>query len=360
MLIEDFKLEKWIKKYENITKYDISQTCVKPFSLQELEEFCDEEVKFKNIKLGYGSVYGSENLKQAICNLYENAKPDNVTVALGGIGANQLALRTFINKGDKVVCVVPCYQQVYTLPDIYGAEVVLTDIEYLEKDAIDSKLICLVNPNNPTGTNLSEDEVKRIIKIAQKNNAYLFVDEAYRGLNHNGNPYSKSFFDLYDKTIVTGSMSKTYSLAGIRLGWIVANSNFISNINSNRDYNTLSISALDDAVAALALKNHEKIVKRNVQILNENKILVENFMKKVNYSWIEPNSGTICCVNYNSKLNSTDFCEKVVKDTGILLVPASAFDCENEHFFRIGLGMDKKILQSGLDKFVDYILNNIA
>ena len=170
MLIEDFKLEKWIKKYESITKYDISQTCVQVFSLKELEEFCDEEVDFKNIKLGYGSVYGTENLKNAICNLYENAKSGNVTIALGGIGANQLALRTFVNKGDKVVCIVPCYQQVYTLPSIYDANVVMTDIEHLEENSENAKIICLVNPNNPTGINLGETEVNRIIEIARKTN----------------------------------------------------------------------------------------------------------------------------------------------------------------------------------------------
>ena len=360
MLIEDFKLEKWIRKYENITKYDISQTCVQPFSLKELEEFCGEEADLKTVKLGYGSVFGTENLKAAICNLYENANHENITVTLGGIGANQLALRTFINNGDKVVCVVPCYQQIYTLPNTYGAEVVLTDIEYLEKDAIDAKLICLVNPNNPTGTNLSELEVSRIIEIARKNGAYLFVDEAYRGLNHDGNPYSKSFFDLYEKTIVTGSMSKAYSLAGLRLGWIVANEKFINEVNTNCDYNTLSISAIDDAVATLALKNHEKIVKRNVKILNDNKKIVKEFLNKIRYSWIEPNAGTICCINYNSKLNSSDFCEKIVKDTGVLLVPATVFDCAKEHFFRIGLGMDSTLMQTGLNKLVDYILNDIS
>jgi len=360
MLIEDFKLEKWIKKYESITKYDISQTCVQVFSLKELEEFCDEEVDFKNIKLGYGSVYGTENLKNAICNLYKNAKSENVTVALGGIGANQLALRTFVNKGDKVVCVVPCYQQVYTLPKIYDALVIMTDIEHLEENSVNAKIICLVNPNNPTGINLGESEVNHIIEIARKNNAYIFADEAYRGLNHQGNPYSKSFFDLYEKTIVTGSMSKTYSLAGLRLGWIVSDKEFINKVNSNRDYNTLSISALDDAVATLALNNHEKIVERNIKILNENKKIIKDFLNKTNYTWIEPNSGTICCINYNSKLNSSEFCEKVVKDTGILLVPASAFDCEKEHFFRIGLGMEQTLLQSGLEKLTDYILNDIT
>lgn len=360
MLIEDFKLEKWFRKYASDTKYDISQNCVNVFSLKELEEFCDEEIDLKGIKLGYEPLYGTENLKNAICNLYETASIDNVTVTLGGIGANLLALRTLINKGDKIACVVPSYQQVYTLSNVYGAEVVLTDIEYLEKDAIDAKLICLVNPNNPSGTKLSDGEVNRIIDIARKNDAYLFVDEVYRGLNHDGNPYSKSIFDLYEKAIVTGSMSKAYSLPGIRLGWIVANKEFIADVNSNRDYNTISISAIDDAVATLALKNHEKIVKRNVKIINDNKKVVKDFLEKSHYNWLEPNSGTICCINYNSKLNSSEFCKKIVKETGVLLVPADVFDCSNEHFFRIGMGMEQNILRTGLEKLVDYILNNIT
>ncbi len=350
MLVENFKLENWIAKYENITKYDLSQTCVQNLTIKELENICDCELNLKNIRLGYGDLYGSKALKQAISNLYDNKKLENITVTLGGIGANELALKTFVNKGDKVVCITPCYQQIYSLPKFYGANVVLTDIANLEQNAKDAKLICVNNPNNPTGTVLSDDEINLLLKIADKNNAYIFADEAYRGL-----PDTKSFADIYEKSIVTGSMSKSYSLAGIRLGWICADENFINNVNKNRQYNTISISAIDDAVATLALNNEEKIIQRNLNIIQKNKKIIDDFLEKIGYCWVkEPINCAIGCVKYNSDKNSEEFCEQLVKKTGILLIPASVFECEN--FFRIGFGMDEYYLKNALQKFVYYII----
>lgn len=353
MLIEEFKLENWIAKFESYTKYDLTQTCIQNLTIKELEEICDCKVCLKNIRLGYGDLYGSANLKQAISNLYENKNPENITVTLGCIGANELALKTFINDSDKIVCITPCYQQIYSLPHSYSANVVLTDMEQLEQNAKNAKLICLTNPNNPFGIHFNEDEVKYIIDIARKNGAYIFADEAYRGLNHEGNLYSKSFADLYEKAIVTGSMSKAYSLAGIRLGWVVSDKNFINNVNKNRQYNTISISAIDDTVAALALNNQQKIVERNIQIIKNNKKLVDEFIKNLNYSWVKnPNSASIGCIKYNLPLKSEEFCENILKNTGILLIPASVFDCEN--FFRIGYGMNKTYLSEALEKFINY------
>ena len=352
MLIENFKLENWIAKYENLTKYDLSQTCIQNLTIKELEQICDCEINLKNIRLGYGDLYGSKNLKQAICNLYDNKKPENITVTLGGIGANELALKTFINYKDKVVCLTPCYQQLYSIPKFYGANVVLTDLQNLEKNAKDAKLICINNPNNPTGTILTDNEINLIINVAKKNNSYIFADEAYRGLT-----YTKSFADIYDKTIVTGSMSKAYSLAGIRLGWICAQNSSINNVNLNRQYNTISISAINDAIATMALNNYEKIIKRNIKIINNNKKMVDDFIKKTNYSWLfEPNATAIGCIKYqHSNLNSKEFCKNIVENTGVLLVPSHVFDC-SENFFRIGFGMDENYLKEALQKFINYII----
>lgn len=362
MLIEDFKLEKWINSREDKTKYDLSMTCPKALSLNELKQLTGENfAEMSELKLNYGSLHGTKRLKNAISNLYEKQTQNNITVTLGGIGANYLVLQTLVNKGDNVVCICPCYQQMYSLPKFYGARVKLCflnedwtlNIENLKKLVDkDTKLICITNPNNPTGMNI---DLSEIVETAKSQGAYLFVDEVYRGLNHSGEKYSKSAVDLYEKVIVTGSMSKTYSLAGIRLGWIVAEEEIIKQINSNREYNTISISALDDYVASIALENHEKIVERNLKIILEQKKLLAEFINSSShFSWIEPNCGTIACVNFDFNLSSEDFCAKLFDKTGVLTIPASCFDMQQK-FFRIGYAMEKNILVDGLnliEKFV--------
>lgn len=362
MQIETFKLEKWINENSEVARYDLSTTCVKALSINDLAEICDENFdKMFKLKLNYGQLYGTDALRNAICKLYGNQKSENITVTLGGIGANSLVIQTLVEKGDKVVCICPCYQQAYSLPKIYGANVHLVflnskdwslDIENFKQIVgDDTKLICLTNPNNPTGRILNE--LDEVINIAKTCGAYILADEVYRGLSHNNNPYSKSVADVYDKGISTGSMSKAYSLAGVRLGWVCANPELIEKINSNREYNTISISAIDDFVATVALENHEKIVQRNLEIIEKNKQILADFVcSSKNLSWVEPNAGSIACINYNYDMNSIDFCKKIQMETGILLIPAQCFDM-NEKFFRIGYGIEEKILQEVLGKFYD-------
>ncbi len=362
MQIEEFKLEKWINSREGRTKFDLSATYPKSLSLTDLTRITGKNFsEMSEIPLNYGQLHGTQRLKQAICNLYENVNSDNITVTLGGIGANYLVLQTIVNKGDKVVCVCPCYQQMYTLPENFGAKVELfflnedwtLDIEKFKAVVgNDTKLICVTNPNNPTGMNFG---LTGIIEVAKGVGAYLFVDEVYRGLNHSGYAYSKSAIDLYNKAIVTGSMSKTYSLAGIRLGWIVANSNIIELINSNREYNTISISALDDYVASVALENYEKIVERNLKIILENKKILLDFINShSHFSWTVPNAGTIACVSFDYNITSEYFCAMLFDETGILTIPASCFDMKQK-FFRIGYAMDNKTLQKGLNLMSDWV-----
>lgn len=362
MQVETFKLEKWINENSTIAQYDFSTTCVKALSLKELASICDFDFeKMSQIPLNYGQLYGTDALKSAICNLYAHQKHENLTVTLGGIGANQLAIQTLVEKGDKVVCICPCYQQAYSLPKFYGANVQLVFLNSKDwslnienfKSVVgtDTKLICLTNPNNPTGTILKE--LNEVIEVAKSCDAYVLADEVYRGLSHDGNPYTKSVADLYEKGISTGSMSKAYSLAGIRLGWICANVELIKKINSNREYNTISVSALDDFVATVALNNHEKIVARNLEIIKKNKKILSDFINSTEkLSWVKPNAGSIACVNYDFNISSTDFCAKMQKEVGFLSIPAQCFDM-NEKFFRIGYGLEEKNLQEVLGKFYD-------
>ncbi|MGN0018406.1 MAG: aminotransferase class I/II-fold pyridoxal phosphate-dependent enzyme [Candidatus Gastranaerophilaceae bacterium] len=363
MLIDNFKLENWINSRENQTKYDLSMTCPKALTLNELSQICDCDFsKIKDIPLNYGSLHGSKELKQAICGLYNNQQPENITVTLGGIGANRLVIETLIDKGDKIVCICPTYQQVYTLAKFYGANVKLffleedfsLDIEKFQKVVgKDTKLICITNPGNPTG--LCIEGIEKIINIADKIGAYIFCDEVYRGLKHSQNSYTESISDIYAKGISTGSMSKAYSLAGIRLGWICANKDIIEKINFNREYDTISISILDDFIATKALNNHKKIIQRNLNIISENKTILDKFLSESKYlSWIkEPNAGTIGAIKYNLDETSENFCQNIFDNTGILLIPSSTFDTQKP-YFRIGYAMNKEYLKEALNILEDY------
>ena len=278
MKIDSFKIEDWMNRYCPEAKYDLTSTCIKPLCVNELFSF-DSSKEIFNTSLSYGDIQGSLRLKNGIKSLYTNQGEENITVTHGAIGANQLVFLALLEKGDEVVSVLPAYQQHYSIPESLGAEVKkyflkeennwLPDLKELEKVITrKTKLLILNNPNNPTGAVIPDDMLEKIVEIAKENNVWILSDEVYRGLNLCGNPYSKSIADLYEKGISVGSMSKTYSLPGLRVGWIAAREDLIQEIIKHREYNTISVSILDDYFASIAHENRDKIYERNLSIIN--------------------------------------------------------------------------------------------
>lgn len=362
MKIDIFKIEEFMNEYESRAKYDMTTTCIDSFSLKSLFELTGENLsEILEKPLHYGDITGSLRLKNDVANLYQNKTDKNVTVTLGAIGGNSLVFLSLLERGDEVVSIIPTYQQHYSIPKQLGAKVKLIklkpelnwhiDLDELEKTVTKkTKLITLNNPNNPTGAVLSEEELKKIVEIAKNAGAYILSDEVYRFLNHDKNSTTTSIADLYDKGISTFSMSKTFSLAGIRVGFVVADEKIIENINRQRQYNTISISALDDYIACIALENREKILERNLKIVLEGKKVLCDWVNrepKISMSSLE--GGTTAFVGYADPKNSYEFALDLFKDTGVLVLPGDAMEIPKH--LRIGYCGEIENFKEGLKKF---------
>ena len=365
MKIVKFKVEEWFNKYEHKALYDLADTCVESLSINELLALTGADVKdLFSRKLNYGDIHGSDRLKNAICTMYESQTPENITVTHGAIGANQLVMLSLIERGDKVVSIIPTYQQHYAIPKSIGADVKilylreennwLPDLDELEKlVGEDAKIICMNNPNNPTGAVIPEKMFNKIVQIAQKSNAYILCDEVYRGLEHNG-IISKSVADIYDKGISTGSVSKVFSLAGLRLGWICAPKNVIDEVNHQREYNTISVGILDDYFASVAIENKEKIIERNLSKILEGKNVLSKWLENESYcSCILPDGGTTSFVKYNMNIKSADLCKKLQEDTGVMILPGETMELDG--YLRIGYGNNPDKLETALNIFSNWI-----
>lgn len=276
----------------------------------------------------------------------------------GAIGANNLVLNTIVEPGDEVIAVTPTYQQLQSIPEALGAKVKLLKLKKDNQFKPDpeelkalitrkTKLIVINNPDNPTGALMSTEELKQIVEIAKSVNAYILCDEVYRHLNQ-AEGYAPSIIDLYHKGISTSSMSKVFSLAGLRLGWIATHdSDLMVQIISHRDYATISCSVLDEMVATVALQNKEKILKRNRQISQHNlKILSQWVDSQPHISWVKPQAGSTALLYYDFDLPSTEFCKQLIQDYQTLLVPGSCFGIE--HSCRIGYAFESENLKNGL------------
>lgn len=369
MQIDKFKIEEWFNKYEKHAKYDLADTCVECLSIDELFEIVGEKEKhLKEMcskKLNYGAISGSDRLKKAISSMYEKQSSENITITHGAIGANHLVMLGLVEPNDKVISVVPTYQQHYSIPKSFGANVKmlflkeknnwLPDIEELENlVGNDTKLICLNNPNNPTGAVIPDEMLEKIVEIAKKSNSYILCDEVYRGLNHNGKTFGKSVADIYNKGISTGSMSKVFSLAGLRLGWVVANPDIISTINHQREYNTISVGMIDDYLASLAIENRDKIIKRNLSKIAIGKDILLNWVKSEPLVRVViPNSGTTAFVHYDYEMSSIDLCKKLQEETGVMILPGETL--EMDKYLRIGYGNNFDQLKTALEIFSKWL-----
>ena len=369
MHIKPFGIEMWMNEFEDHCKYNLAETCVKSMTIGELLEISGKNIKFteelSSMKLTYGEITGSKQLRKNIASLYNNQTTENVMVTHGAIGANSLIYNTLISKGDKVVSVLPTYQQHYSIPESLGAELsilklkpehkFLPDINEL-KQLIkpDTKLIALTNPNNPTGSLMDEALLLEIVDIARTCDAYIICDEVYRGTNQNDPEYGTSIVDIYEKGIRTGSMSKTYSLAGLRLGWITAAPNLLKDVFIHRDYNTISVGVIDDYFASIALENRKKIALRNTTITRNNLEILDNWVKNERFfSYVKPKAGTTALLKYEFNIPSREFCIQILKNTGVLFAPGSAMDMEG--WVRIGYANDSKILTQGLTVLSKYL-----
>ena len=371
MDIKTFKVERWMDEYETKCKYNLAETCIDSLTVREIIEMAGLDVEeymreLADTRLTYSHIGGSPELLDGIASLYSDViKPEHIIPMHGAIGANYHILMTLINPSDNMISVMPTYQQHYSIPESIGAEVrilnlnlenhFLPDIDKL-KELVDenTRQITMNSPNNPSGSLIPKDVMEQVIEVAKSVDAYVLCDEVYRGISEDGS-YMYSVADLYEKGISVGSMSKSWSMAGVRLGWIVTRDmDLIHRCHERRDYDTISCAVIDDKLAALALANKEKIIERNREILNTNRKILDDWVNATPEVYYQrPVAGTTALVYYKKNMPSRELCDRLIKETGVLFTPGECFEMEGA--VRIGYAFDSKVLQKGLDLFADFL-----
>ncbi|WP_299892754.1 aminotransferase [uncultured Ruegeria sp.] len=369
MRIEPFGVEIWMNEWETRCDWNLAETCVESLTIQELLTLTGRNANdlsdLLDMKMTYGAIEGSDRLRRAIAALYDDQSVENIIVTHGTIGANMLVHRTLVSTGDRVVAIVPTYQQHYSIPASIGADV--HQLQLREENAFlpnldelrdlvtpDTRLIALNNPNNPTGALMDRAMLEDIAVIARAAGAWVLCDEVYRGTDQTGSGMTESIADIYEKGISTAGMSKAYSLAGLRLGWIAAPKQIIGAVTIHRDYDTISVGMIDDHFAALALENADKVLERSQRIIRGNLAILQAWVaQEPKVSWVKPDSGTTALLKYDLPINSRDFCVRLLQETGVMLTPGSALNMEG--YVRIGYANGSDILREGLSRISGFL-----
>jgi aspartate/methionine/tyrosine aminotransferase len=368
--IEPFFVEQWMNSHEKAATWNTAETCVDSLTLDDLLELSGDAGgvlrRLRETRLGYGDITGSPGLRTAIASLYgDHVTADNVLVGNGAIGANILSLFALVEPGDSVICVKPTYQQLYSFPEALGARIkylklreedgYLPDVHTLRSLVDDrTSLIVLNNPNNPTGSLMDEELLREIVAVARECNAWIHCDEVYRKLEHEPGTTAPSIADLYEKGVSSGSMSKSYSLAGLRTGWVAGRPEHIQRCLDVRDYTTISCGVLDDVLATVALEHIDAVLERSLSIVRDNLAVVDEWLAgEPRLHHVRPRAGTTTLIHYDYPVSSAEFCQALFDFNGAFVMPGVAFD--EEFSFRMGYACSKDVLVGGLAAISEYL-----
>jgi aspartate/methionine/tyrosine aminotransferase len=367
MNLPPFKLERFFARYEFNTEYLLCSSDCESMSVAELlalEEGAAE--KFQQVWLGYTESQGSPGLRAEICKLYETIEPGHVLVHTGAQEAIFLFMFAAFKEYDHVIVHSPAYQSLAEVARAAGCDVSpwqareengwsldLDELRHLMRT--NTKAIILNTPHNPTGYLMSRADYEDLHKFANANKLLLFSDEVYRESEYDAAARLPAACDVDDYAISLGVTSKTYGLAGLRIGWVATkNKKIYEKMASLKDYTTICNSAPSEFLAEVGMRHRHKLIERNLNLINQNLTVIDDlFARRADlFSWIRPQAGSMAFPRYLGG-DVEKFCDALVKNVGVLLLPGSVYDDSRNHF-RLGLG--RKNLPQAVEKLEEFLV----
>ena len=365
--LEPFALERYFAKHEFSAKYLLSSSDCESLTLKDLLSMADEDglEMWGNLQLGYTESQGHPHLRQEISGIYLEINEDEVVVCVPEEGIF-LLMHALLEKGDHVITTFPGYQSLYSVAISKGCQVTrwepdensgwefnLDELKRLLRSK--TKLVVVNFPHNPTGYIPPLDDFLALINLVRERGIHLFSDEMYRFLETEEGKRLPSASDLYDKAFSLFGMSKTFGLPGLRIGWLVSkDKDVLERVIQLKDYTTICSSAPSEALSYIALRRKEKIINQQRIRVRDNLKILEKFMEshQEHFAWNMPLGGSVCFPRMKRIDNTLKFCERLVKETGIMLAPSRLFHY-GDHHVRIGFGRGN--FQEVLDYFGSHI-----
>lgn len=362
---QPFAIEQYMSENEHAVKYHFAESGVHPLTYAELFELAeiDTHSLFATL-VDYPQVNGIQSLREKISTMYAGTTAENILVTIGASEANTLVAATMLNPGDNMIRFRPTYEQLSGNASNLGFEVRTVDmIESndwaLDTDALEqavddkTRIIHVVNPNNPTGRILSQSDRDAIVTAADSCGAWIVADEVYAGTERDSDEPTASFLGDYDRVIAINSMSKAYGLPGLRLGWLVAPTPVIEDCWRRHEYASIAATMLSMKLADAALEEHarEKLRARARLLIRRG---FETFTTALNehpgvFSVVPPQASAMSFVKFDLPVKSDEFARKLLQKEDVLVIPGSKFGVEDH--FRFSSALIEDHLKAGLSRF---------
>ncbi len=351
MQIAPFEIERFYERWEFRAELMLSSSdCEsRPVSaLLELEPGASE--RLAEMRLGYTEVPGSPELREAIASTYERTRAEDVLTLAAAEEGIFIAYHALLEPGQHAIVEAPSYGSAVNLARSTGAEVTLWqrryehgwayDLDELERLLRpDTRFVYVNSPHNPTGSQMSGAEQGRLIEMLAERGTILLSDEVYRGLEHDEQARLPAACDLYDRALSLNTVSKSYGLPGLRIGWLACREeSLLERVRELKLYTTICSSAPSELLVALAVRHSERLISQARGLVLENLQALEAFLARHEWllEWVPPAAGPIGFPRVRDDRDVREWCERVAGEVGVLLLPGYVYG-EPRHV-RMGYG----------------------
>lgn len=295
--------------------------------------------------------------------------PNNeIVVTVGGSEAIDISIRALINPGDEVIIVEPCFVCYSPIVELTGGVPVpintnidnnfkLTAQELKEKITSKTKLLILPFPNNPTGAIMTKENLEEIAEVLKDTQIMVLSDEIYSELTYGRKHYSIVQIDgMQERTILINGFSKAFAMTGWRLGYVCAPAPIIEQIVKIHQFAIMSSPTLSQYAAIEALENCDEDVQKMVNEYNvRRRYLVDGF-NKLGLTCFNPEGAfyVFPCIK-STGLTSEQFCEKLLYEKNVAVVPGNAFGESGEGFIRVSYAYSLNHIMQALSKIEEFI-----
>jgi aspartate/methionine/tyrosine aminotransferase len=370
MKIKPFALERYFAEYEFSAPYLLCCSDCESFSLRELLELePDAQTQFQGLRLGYTPSLGTTALRKEIANLYRSIREEHVLVHSGAEEAIFSFMNVVLDPGDHIIVHYPVYQSLFQIAESIGCDVTRwmtreeegweLDLDFLSRSLKENTKAVVINcPHNPTGYVMSPEDYRSLVDLSHEHGFIIFSDEVYRFLEYETGAQLPALCDIDERGVSLGVMSKSFGLAGLRIGWIATrNRQLFEELAAFKDYTTICNSAPSEFLAEIALKHRDTILQRNLDLIRNNLGVLQAFFALYEhvFHWAPPKAGPIAFPSLVGNVDSQRFCHDLVTQTGVLLLPGILYGPEYVSNFRIGYG--RVNLAQCIEKLREYLDN---
>lgn len=355
--MRDFSLEVFLSKWEFAARHHLTASDSESVTLSRLLELATpaDRDRFMALPLSYTQTFGSPTLLEAIASTYSGISAQDILCFAGAEEGIYVCMRTLLEAGDHAIVLTPNYQAAETLPlaicETTGVPLAESEDWALDVDAIraavrpNTRLISINFPNNPTGTVPKRAAFESLVELCRRHGIWLFSDEVYRGLERSDADRIPQAAEVYERGISLNVMSKAYGLPGLRIGWIACRDrDLLARMERYKHYLSICNSAPSEMLAEIALKARETLLARNRGLVAENLQRLDAFFAQYEslFEWKAPRGGCVAFPRYLGKDGVEAFCQRLIEEAGVLLLPASIYRSQLTETprdrFRIGFG----------------------